>query len=70
MVIDEFPRECLAIKVARRLRHDDVLHVLAGLFTRHGPPGYRPTATVTTLPLSAKTPYPETARTLARQLDQ
>ena len=39
-VIDEFTRECLAIEVARRLRHDDVLHVLAGLFTRHGPPDH------------------------------
>jgi putative transposase len=37
-VIDEFTRECLAINVARRLRHDDVLQVLAELFTRHGPP--------------------------------
>jgi putative transposase len=39
-VIDEFTRECLAIEVARRLRHDDVLQVLAGLFTRHGPPDH------------------------------
>jgi len=39
-VIDEFTRECLAIEVARRLRHDDVLHVLADLFTRHGPPDH------------------------------
>ena len=39
-VIDEFTRECLAIEVARRLRHDDVLACLADLFTRHGPPGY------------------------------
>lgn len=34
-VIDEFTRECLAIEVARRLRHDDVLQVLAELFTQH-----------------------------------
>ncbi len=39
-VIDEFTRECLAIEVARRLRHDDVLHVLAGLFARNGPPDH------------------------------
>jgi len=39
-VIDEYTRQCLAIKVARRLRHDDVLHVLAGLFARHGPPDH------------------------------
>lgn len=37
-VIDEFTRECLAIEVARRLRHDDVLACLADLFTRYGPP--------------------------------
>ncbi|NIN74027.1 MAG: IS3 family transposase, partial [Xanthomonadales bacterium] len=30
-VIDEFSRECLAIDVARRLRSDDVLCVLAAL---------------------------------------
>ena len=39
-VIDEFTRECLAIEVARSLRHDDVLHVLADLFTRHRPPDH------------------------------
>ena len=38
-VIDEFTRECLVIEVARSLKHDDVLQVLADLFTRHGPPG-------------------------------
>ncbi len=37
-VIDEFTRECLAIEVARKLRHDDVLACLTDLFTRHGPP--------------------------------
>ncbi len=37
-VIDEFTRECHAIEVARRLRHDDVLACLAVLFIRHGPP--------------------------------
>ena len=38
-VIDEFTRECLAIEVARSLKHDDVLQVLGDLFTRPGPPG-------------------------------
>ncbi len=37
-VIDEFTRRCLAIVVARRLRSDDVLHCLTGLFATHGPP--------------------------------
>lgn len=39
-VIDEFSRECLAIPVARRLRSDDVLHLLADLFADRGPPGH------------------------------
>jgi putative transposase len=39
-VIDEFSRECLAIVVARRLRADDVLQVLADLFVEHGPPDH------------------------------
>ena len=152
-VIDEFTRECLAIEVARSLRHDDVLHVLAELFTRYGPPdhirsdngseftaiavrewlprvgvktlfiepgspwengynesfngklrdellngeifytlqeakvlierwrqhyntirphsslGYRPPAPATILPPTARSPYPETVRTLSQQLD-
>ena len=33
-VIDEFTRECHAIEVARRLRHDDVLACLTALFAR------------------------------------
>ena len=37
-VIDEFSKECLAIKAARRIRSDDVMHTLTGLFTLHGPP--------------------------------
>ncbi len=39
-VIDEFTRECLAIEVDRRLRSDDVLHCIAGLFTDRGPPDH------------------------------
>ena len=38
--IDEFTRECLAIEVARRLRSDDVMHVLTDLFTRYGTPDH------------------------------
>jgi transposase InsO family protein len=37
-VIDEFSRECLAIRAARRFRSDDVLHLLAELFTLRGVP--------------------------------
>jgi transposase InsO family protein len=39
-VIDEFTRGCLTIEVARRLRSDDVLQVLAELFVQHGPPDH------------------------------
>jgi putative transposase len=39
-VIDEYSRECLAIAVARRLRSNDVLEVLAELFVRHGAPDH------------------------------
>ncbi len=39
-VIDEYTRESLAIEVARRLRSDDVLHCLAGLFAERGPPDH------------------------------
>ncbi len=38
VVVDEFSRECLAIEVARKLKSQDVLAVLADLFVRHGPP--------------------------------
>ena len=37
-VIDEYTRECLALKVARRLTHEDVTEVLRGLFVAHGIP--------------------------------
>lgn len=37
-VIDEFTRECLAIRVERRLNARIVLDVLADLFLTHGPP--------------------------------
>ncbi len=39
-VIDEHTRECLAILVARRIRSDDVLHLLAALFVDRGPPDH------------------------------
>jgi len=37
-VIDEYTRECLAVKVARSLTHKDVLEVLARLFCERGVP--------------------------------
>ena len=37
-VIDEFTRECLAVKVARNLTHRDVLEVLTDLFLERGVP--------------------------------
>ena len=37
-VLDEYTRQCLAIKVGRRTRAHDVLEVLVDLFVRHGPP--------------------------------
>jgi transposase InsO family protein len=38
-VVDAFSRECLAIRVGRRLgSEEEVLEVLAELFVRHGPP--------------------------------
>jgi transposase InsO family protein len=38
VVVDEFSRECLAIRVGRRLGSDEVLEVLAGLFVERGAP--------------------------------
>jgi len=37
-IIDEFTRECLAIRVERRLNSRDVLDELGELFVRHGSP--------------------------------
>jgi putative transposase len=39
-VIDEASRECLALVVARQLRHEDVLAALAELFIDRGPPAH------------------------------
>jgi putative transposase len=40
-VIDEYTRECLIVKVARRLTHKDVLQVLLDLFLEKGVPDIR-----------------------------
>jgi putative transposase len=37
-VMDEYTRECLAVKAARRLTHKDVLDVLLDLFIERGVP--------------------------------
>ena len=39
-IIDEASRECLALVVARRLNHEDVLAALAELFSERGPPAH------------------------------
>jgi hypothetical protein len=39
-VIDEFTHECLAIRVARRLKAIDVIDVLSDLFILRGVPGH------------------------------
>lgn len=37
-VIDEFTRECLCLKVARRMTNVEIIEVLRGLFLAHGVP--------------------------------
>lgn len=39
-VLDEYTRECLAVRVARQLNSDDVQECLAELFCRYGVPAY------------------------------
>ena len=39
-VIDEYSRECLAIRTERRQNQETVLETLADLFLVHGPPRY------------------------------
>ena len=39
-VLDEFSRECLAIRVERKLNSTDVIDVLTDLFILHGVPAY------------------------------
>ena len=40
VVVDEYSRECLAIRVARRLRSTEVLETLAELFVTYGLPAH------------------------------
>jgi len=37
-ILDEYTRECLAVRVGRRLTHQDVLEVLTELFCERGVP--------------------------------
>lgn len=39
-VIDEFSRECLSIRIGRKLNSTDVIDVLSDLFILRGVPGY------------------------------
>jgi hypothetical protein len=39
-VVDEFTREALAIRVARKLTSSDVIDTLADLFIQHGVPAW------------------------------
>jgi hypothetical protein len=39
-MVDEFTRECLGIRVERRLQSKHVLEVLGNLFVTHGVPDY------------------------------
>ncbi len=39
-IVDEFTRECLAIRVARSFRSVDVIRVLAQVFAEYGPPAF------------------------------
>ena len=39
-IIDEFTHECLAIRVARRLKSIDVIDALSDLFILRGVPGH------------------------------
>ena len=39
-IIDEFTRECLAIRIDRKLKSTDVIDVLSDLFMLRGVPGY------------------------------
>ena len=39
-IVDEFTRECLAIRVARKLKAIDVIDVLSDLFIQRGIPGH------------------------------
>lgn len=39
-IVDEYSRECLAIRVKRKINSHDVLETLADLFLIHGPPAF------------------------------
>src|SRR5205814_8172060 len=39
-IIDEFTHECLAIRVSRRLKSSDVIHLLSDLFILRGVPEF------------------------------
>lgn len=39
-IVDEFTRECLAIRIDRRVRSTDVIDVLSDLFILRGVPGH------------------------------
>ena len=39
-VIDEFTRECIAIRIDRKLKSTDVINVLSDLFILRGVPGH------------------------------
>ena len=39
-ILDEYTRECLAIRLGRKLTHHDVLERLADLFVQRGVPAY------------------------------
>jgi transposase InsO family protein len=38
--VDEYTRECLALKSGRRITSEDVIHTLADLFIQRGAPAY------------------------------
>ena len=39
-IVDEFTHECLAIRIARRLKAVDVIELLSDLFILHGVPAH------------------------------
>lgn len=39
-VIDEYTRECLALEIARRVRNEYVMHIMADLFIERGLPDH------------------------------
>ncbi len=39
-IVDEYTRECLALKSGRKITSEDVIHTLSDLFTQRGTPAY------------------------------